>query len=131
MIVAYDGSEPARRALEHAARLARRGTVVDVINVIPAQSVSSRLVTITDEQVRDQERLLRQAAALLARSGVRANLIPRSRRSGNSDPLRGGRLGGGGHRRRPSAKTQRAGSPREPLSTSLSRRTSRDVLIVH
>ncbi len=130
MIVAYDGSEPARRALEHAARLARRGSVVDVINVIPAQSVSSRLVTITDEQVRDQERLLRQAAAVLARSGVRANLIPAA-----GDPateiLSAADASEAevivvGRRRRP-----RGRGLREPLSTSLSRRTSRDVLIVH
>jgi nucleotide-binding universal stress UspA family protein len=130
MIVAYDGSEPARRAVEHAARLARRGSVVDVVNVIPAQSVSSRLVTITDEQVRTQERLLRQAAAVLARSGVRANLIPAAgdpateilsaADASEADVIVVGR------RRRP-----RGRGLREPLSTSLSRRTSRDVLIVH
>jgi nucleotide-binding universal stress UspA family protein len=130
MIVAYDGSEPARRALEHAARLARRGSVVDVVHVIPAQSVSSRLVTVTDEQDRVQKRLLREAGALLARSGVRANLIPAAgdpateilsaADASEADVIVVGR------RRRPRGRRLR-----EPLSTSLSRRTSRDVLIVH
>jgi nucleotide-binding universal stress UspA family protein len=129
MIVAYDGSAPARRALEHAARLARRGSVVDVVNVIPAQSVSSRLVTITDEQDRAQKRLLREAAAVLARSAVRANLIAAAgdpateilsaADASDADVIVVGR------RRRPVRRL------REPLSSALTRRTSRDVLIVH
>jgi nucleotide-binding universal stress UspA family protein len=129
MIVAYDGSAPARRALEHAARLARRGSVVDVVNVIPAQSVSSRLVTITDEQDRAQKRLLREAAAVLARSAVRANLIAAAgdpateilsaADASDADVIVVGR------RRGPVRRL------REPLSSALTRRTSRDVLIVH
>ena len=96
MIVAYDGSEPARRALEHAARIARRGSVVDVVNVIPVQSVSSRLVTVTDEQDRAQKRLLREASAILRGSGVRAHLI-----SAAGDPAtgRGQRACAGGNGR--------------------------------
>jgi nucleotide-binding universal stress UspA family protein len=130
MIVAYDGSEAARRALERAARLAGRGSVVDVVNVIPAQSVSSRLVTITDEQDRVQKRLLREAGAVLARSGVRANLIPAAgdpateilsaADASEADVIVVGRR-----------RKLRARRLREPLSTRLSRRTSRDVLVVH
>ena len=130
MIVAYDGSEPARRALEHAARIARRGSVVEVVNVIPVQSVSSRLVTVTDEQDRAQKRLLREAAAILGRRGLRAHLIPAvgdpateilsAAEASEADVIVVGR------RRR-----SRGRRLREPLSTSLSRRTSRDVLIVH
>jgi nucleotide-binding universal stress UspA family protein len=129
MIVAYDGSAPARRALEHAARLARRGSVVDVVNVIPAQSVSSRLVTVTDEQDRAQKRLLHEAASVLARSAVRANLIAAAgdpateilsaADASDADVIVVGR------RRRPVRQL------REPLSSTLSRRTTRDVLIVH
>jgi nucleotide-binding universal stress UspA family protein len=129
MIVAYDGSARARRALEHAARLARRGSVVDVVNVIPAQSVSSRLVTVTDEQDRAQKRLLREAASVLARSAVRANLIAAAgdpateilsaADASDADVIVVGR------RRRPVRRL------REPLSSTLSRRTTRDVLIVH
>jgi nucleotide-binding universal stress UspA family protein len=130
MIVAYDGSEAARRALERAARLAGRGSVVDVVNVIPAQSVSSRLVTITDEQDRVQQQLLREAGAVLARSGVRANLIPAAgdpateilsaADASEADVIVVGRR-----------RKLRARRLREPLSTRLSRRTSRDVLVVH
>lgn len=130
MIVAYDGSDAARRALERAARLAGRGSVVDVVNVIPAQSLSSRLVTITDEQDRVQKRILREAETLLARQSVRANLIATA-----GDPATeilsvaeasDAELIVVGRRRR------RVGRLRhEPLSATLSRRTSRDVLIVH
>jgi nucleotide-binding universal stress UspA family protein len=130
MIVAYDGSEAARRALERAARLAGRGSVVDVVNVIPAQSVSSRLVTITDEQDRVQKRLLREAGAVLARSGVRANLIPAAgdpateilsaADASEADVIVVGRR-----------RKLRGRRLREPLSTRLSRRTARDVLVVH
>lgn len=130
MIVAYDGSDAARRALERAARLAGRGSVVDVVNVIPAQSLSSRLVTITDEQDRVQKRILREAETLLARQSVRANLIATA-----GDPATeilsvaeasDAELIVVGRRRR------RVGRLRhEPLSATLTRRTSRDVLIVH
>jgi nucleotide-binding universal stress UspA family protein len=130
MIVAYDGSEAARRALDRAARLAGRGSVVDVVNVIPAQSVSSRLVTITDEQDRVQKRLLREAGAVLARSGVRANLIPAAgdpateilsaADASEADVIVVGRR-----------RKLRGRRLREPLSTRLSRRTTRDVLVVH
>jgi nucleotide-binding universal stress UspA family protein len=130
MIVAYDGSDAARRALERAARLAGRGSVVDVVNVIPAQSVSSRLVTITDEQDRVQKRLLREAGAVLARSGVRANLIPAAgdpateilsaADASEADVIVVGRR-----------RKLRGRRLREPLSTRLSRRTTRDVLVVH
>ena len=130
MIVAYDGSEAARRALEHAARIAGRGSVVDVVNVIPAQSVSSRLVTVSDEQDRAQKRLLREAAAILARSGVRAHLIPAvgdpateilsAAEASEADLIVIGR------RHRPARRPLH-----QSLSSTLSRRATRDVLIVH
>ena len=75
VIVAYDGSEPARHAAEHAAGLVGKGGTVTVINVVNAQSVSSRLETVSEKQRTTQDRLLREAARLLARRGVNANLV--------------------------------------------------------
>jgi nucleotide-binding universal stress UspA family protein len=130
MIVAYDGSEPARRALERAARLAGRGGTVGVVNVIPTQSVSSRLVTVSNEQDRAQRRLLREAERLLARHAVRAELI-----GAVGDPateiLSAAEASGSdvivvGRRRKPSWRPLH-----QSLSSTLSRRTTRDVLIVH
>jgi hypothetical protein len=69
VIVGYDGSEPARRALEHAAELVGRRGSVSVINVIKAQSVSSRLVTLTDNEHAVQDRLLRESVQVLAAWG--------------------------------------------------------------
>jgi nucleotide-binding universal stress UspA family protein len=76
VLVGYDGSEPAQRALEHAAELVGRSGTVSVINVIKAQSVSSRLVTLTDRERATQERLLRESQQVLGRLGVVATLIP-------------------------------------------------------
>jgi nucleotide-binding universal stress UspA family protein len=130
MIVAYDGSAPARRALERAARLAGHGGVVGVVNVIPAQSVSSRLVTVTDEQDRAQRRLLREAAAVLARRAVRADLIaaagdPATEILSAADASDADLIVVGRRRRRARSVVH------EPLSATLSRKTTRDVLVVH
>jgi nucleotide-binding universal stress UspA family protein len=65
LLVAYDGSQAAQRALEHAADLVGRGATVAVVNVIPAQSLSSRLETVSDAQRDHQRQLLRQARMLL------------------------------------------------------------------
>ena len=76
VIVAYDGSEPARHAVEHAADLVGKGGTVTVVNVVNAQSVSSRLETVSEKERATQDRLLREAEKLLARRGVNANLMP-------------------------------------------------------
>src|SRR5216117_3643646 len=76
VIVGYDGSEAAKRALEHAAELVGRRGSVSVINVIKAQSVSSRLVTLTDKERATQDRLLRESERVLGSLGVIATLIP-------------------------------------------------------
>jgi nucleotide-binding universal stress UspA family protein len=75
VLVAYDGSDVAARALEHAADLVGAGGAVSVINVVEAQSVSSRLVTVSDAQRTDQDELLGEAERLLARRRVSATLI--------------------------------------------------------
>lgn len=75
LLLAYDGSPVARRALEHAATLVGRGGEVAVINVIPFQSISSRLETVTDEERSRQESTLREARVALRRYGIDPQLI--------------------------------------------------------
>ena len=75
LLVAYDGSPVAKRALEHAATLVGRGGELAVVNVIPVQSVSSRLETVTDEERSRQASILREARAALARRGIEPQLI--------------------------------------------------------
>ena len=72
VLVAWDGSETGRRALLHAAR---RGGRVAVVNVVRAQSIGSRLQTVSDEARAEQQAVLEQAAVLLAQAGVQAELI--------------------------------------------------------
>ena len=75
VIVAYDGSELAQRALEHASGLVGPGGTVSVINVIKTQSVSSRLETVSAQQRAAQDHLLLEAERLLAARGVTADLV--------------------------------------------------------
>ena len=75
MIVAYDGSEPARRALGHAAELVGRGGTLTVINVVSVQRVSSRLETVSEHERTTQDHLLLEAATLLEGRGVNANAV--------------------------------------------------------
>lgn len=74
-LLAYDGSAAAKRALEHAATLAGPRGDLAVINVIPAQSVSSRLETVSDEEWSRQEEILDEAKAELAERGIDPQLI--------------------------------------------------------
>ena len=75
-IAAYDGSPPARRALVHAAAIVGRSGTVTVVNVIPAESVGSRLETVSDAQFDRQHELLNEARAVLASHGVHSELVP-------------------------------------------------------
>ena len=75
LLLAYDGSPTARRALQHAARLVGRGGEIAVVNVIPAQSVSSRLETVTEDERDQQARTLREANDLLVHRGIEPELI--------------------------------------------------------
>jgi nucleotide-binding universal stress UspA family protein len=74
-MVAYDGSPAARRALAHAADVVGRAGTVAVVNVIPVQSVSSRLITVTDGQREAQRELLDEARSVLASHGVHSELV--------------------------------------------------------
>jgi nucleotide-binding universal stress UspA family protein len=75
VLLAYDGSAVAKRALQHAATLVEQGRELAVINVIPAQSISSRLETVTDDERGRQARILREARIALERRGIEAELI--------------------------------------------------------
>jgi nucleotide-binding universal stress UspA family protein len=75
LIVAYDGSAEARRALDHAAALAGPGGEVTVINVVPAQAVSSRLEPLDDTKRARQRAQLQEARALLDRKGLRVRTV--------------------------------------------------------
>lgn len=76
LLLAYDASPSAQRALEHAAKLAGQGGDVAVINVIPApQAVSSRLETVSEADWDQQDSVLREAEALLAHRGIEPQLL--------------------------------------------------------
>ena len=75
VLVAYDGSPEAQRALEHAIGLIEPGARLTIINVIPVQAVSSRPQTISDERRESQDKLLRGAQRLLARRGIKARVV--------------------------------------------------------
>jgi nucleotide-binding universal stress UspA family protein len=65
ILVGYDGSETARRALIHAAELVGRGGTVDVINVITVQPVSARIENLGDGERSRQRKLLQEAQVVL------------------------------------------------------------------
>jgi nucleotide-binding universal stress UspA family protein len=74
-LLAYDGSPVAKRALRHAATLVGRGGKLAVINVIPVQSISARLETVTDDERSRQASILREARVALRRFGIEPELI--------------------------------------------------------
>lgn len=75
LIVAYDGSKAARRALAHTAELVGRRGTVTVVNVIPSQGVRGRLHTIGVAEQSRQQRLLDDAGKALAQRGVETETI--------------------------------------------------------
>jgi len=75
ILVAYNGSPEARRALLHSADLVGAGDRLAVVNVIPSQSVSARLETVSDEERKQQARLLSEAKSLLSDRGVEMQAI--------------------------------------------------------
>jgi nucleotide-binding universal stress UspA family protein len=75
VVVAFDGSEEACRALTHAAAVVGPGGRLTVVNVIPVQSVGARLETVTEKERERQRELLRKVETLLARSGIDPVLV--------------------------------------------------------
>jgi nucleotide-binding universal stress UspA family protein len=77
IIVGYDGSESARRALERAAEFASDEATVGVVHAAPplySGPRTGRVVDPSDEQ--EQERLLAEGRAHLAARGIAAITIP-------------------------------------------------------
>ena len=74
MLVAYDGSAPAQRALAHAAELARPEDSVTVVNVMPEPGIGARIEPPTRERSR-QQRLLDEAQRLMAERDIEAHTL--------------------------------------------------------
>ena len=74
ILLAYDGGEPARRALNSAVELATKfGASVGVISVVPVRTTPMGGVPWDDRQV--HEDALRDAQARLRERGIEAELI--------------------------------------------------------
>jgi nucleotide-binding universal stress UspA family protein len=74
LLIAYDGSPPAQRALAHGADLARPGDAVSVINVMPEPGVGARIEPPSEERNR-QWSLLGEAQRFLAGRGIDADTV--------------------------------------------------------
>jgi nucleotide-binding universal stress UspA family protein len=74
LLVAYDGSSAARRALIRTAEVAGHRDLVSVVNVMPEPGVSCRLAPYVEENDR-QARLLDEAERCLARRGIAARRV--------------------------------------------------------
>jgi nucleotide-binding universal stress UspA family protein len=74
-LVAWDGSEEARRALLHTAHNLSRGRELAVVNVVPLTSIGAQPASVSDASRENQRALLRQASTLLAPLGIQPRLI--------------------------------------------------------
>ena len=74
ILLAYDGGEPARRALETAATLAKKfDALVSVVSVVPVHVGRVGMDVWDDPEV--HEHALEEARSLLALQGIEAELI--------------------------------------------------------
>jgi nucleotide-binding universal stress UspA family protein len=77
ILVAYDGSASAKRALAEAARLAN-GEPVSVVSVAePLPRFGRAPAMVVPEESEERERELDEAGALLAAAGVKATIVER------------------------------------------------------
>jgi hypothetical protein len=74
LLIAYDGSAPAQRALAHGAALARPDDAVSVINVMPEPGVGARIEPPAEARNR-QWSLLGEAQRFLAGRGIDAATV--------------------------------------------------------
>lgn len=82
ILVAYDGGEPARRALDTAIDLAKQfEAVISVVSVVPVRPGRSPVDPWDDQSVHADELL--EARAILAAAGIEADLLEPS-----GDPAR-------------------------------------------
>lgn len=78
ILVAYDGSESAKRALEEAAKLCGDGAAVTVVSVAEQlPQVGRGAAMLLPEEDAERRRELREAKALLAERGVTASVVER------------------------------------------------------
>ena len=74
ILVAYDGGEPGRRALETAVELARGiGALVSVVSVVPRHAGRAPVDPWDDRAVHTEA--LREARAILAEAGITADYL--------------------------------------------------------
>ena len=74
ILLAYDGGEPAKRALETAAELAKKfEALVSVVSVVPVHAGRIGMDVWEDPDVHARE--LREARSLLALQGIEAEVI--------------------------------------------------------
>ena len=77
ILVAYDGSDSAKRALAEAAKLAN-GEPVSVVSVAaPLPQFGRAAQMLVPEEVEERERELEEAGRLLAEQGVHATIVER------------------------------------------------------
>jgi nucleotide-binding universal stress UspA family protein len=75
IILAYDGSEPAKRALERTAELANGAavTVVSGVHIFPA--IGRAAATIDEDEVAERKQQLNAAADYLRDNGIEAQTV--------------------------------------------------------
>ena len=78
ILVAYDGSETAKRALEEAAALVRDGGTVTVVSVAEELPQFGRAAAmLVPEEHEERRRELREAKAMLAERGIAGKVVER------------------------------------------------------
>jgi universal stress protein F len=127
MLVAYDGSAAARRALDHASEFAGPGDRVTVVNVMPEPGVGAHIGP-PDEARNRQWRLLGEARQLMAARGIDAELAapvgdPASEILAAAEEVGADMIVVGRHR----AKRHLLGS----ISDRVVRAATGDVLVIH
>jgi nucleotide-binding universal stress UspA family protein len=78
IVVGYDGSDAAKRALERAAAAGSEGAEVIVVSAVPAQAGGGRMVgvrVVDPHDVADHREELREAQALLEAKGIQPRLV--------------------------------------------------------
>jgi nucleotide-binding universal stress UspA family protein len=78
ILVAYDGSDGAKRALDQAAELAHNGASVSVVSVAePLPQFGRAAPMLVPEEDEERKRELREAKAALAGKGIDASIVER------------------------------------------------------
>jgi nucleotide-binding universal stress UspA family protein len=85
IMVGYDGSEPAQRALKRAAEFAGEGESVIVVTAAEGLFSDARTGEIVDPgEVEERDRLLVEGRSLLAEQGIAASTLPKDGEPGDA-----------------------------------------------